>query len=47
MIKKGIPCKSGAVPAAVSPLKVFELHSHCPAAGWEGNQKQDKPEDLP
>lgn len=34
---KGIPCKSGAVPAAVISKKTARQPCHCPpTGGWEG-----------
>jgi hypothetical protein len=46
--EKGIRCKSGTVPAAVSSLNVVNLFCHCHAlCGWEDLERQSKPEDLP
>lgn len=44
----GIQCKTGAVPAAVSLDKCFFTTCHCSFDdGWEGTEKQGKPENLP
>ena len=47
-LNMGIRCKSGAVPAAVSPILFCKTHSATVAfCSGKALQKQDKPEDLP
>ena len=40
--EKGIPCKSGTVPAAVSFIHIFAPHCHCAPIGGTGRPQRWK-----